>query len=128
MSLTQREFLFLDDLIHQEELEVKCHLDWAQRAQDQTVKQLFFSLARQHQQHYDRLVNFLGQAVQGQYGLQGQQAQAGTSFQAQGGFGQGSFGTYGGSTSAGYVAGSTSTTGSYAAGALQSRVSEGNPS
>lgn len=61
MSLTQREFLFLDDLLHQEELEVKCCLDFAQRAQDPQIKQTFLSLAQQHQQHFDRLLNFLGQ-------------------------------------------------------------------
>lgn len=61
VSLTQREFLFLDDLLHQEELEVKCCLDFAQRAQDPQIKQTFLSLAQQHQQHFDRLLNFLGQ-------------------------------------------------------------------
>lgn len=63
---TQREFLWLDDLLHHEELEVKHCLDAAQRCSDPQLKQLLTSLAQRHQQHFDQLLSHLNRQAQGQ--------------------------------------------------------------
>lgn len=75
---TQREFLWLDDLLQHEQLEVKHCLDAAQRCSDPQLQQLLTSLAQRHQQHFDQLLSHLNRQAQGQ-----QPSQTQSSFQAQ---------------------------------------------
>lgn len=61
MAFTQREFLFLDDLLHEEELQVKKFRAYAQQCQDPQLKQMLQSIAQSHERHFNTLLQQLGQ-------------------------------------------------------------------
>lgn len=61
-QLTQREFLFLEDLLHSEQLEVMKFRDFAQHVQDPQLKQMCEQMAGRHQQHFERLYQILSQS------------------------------------------------------------------
>lgn len=54
---TQREFLFLEDLLHMEELQAKKFQSYAQQAQDPEIAQLLSSAAHRHTQHFEALLD-----------------------------------------------------------------------
>lgn len=62
-QLTQREFLFLEDLLHAEQLEVTKFRDFAQHVQDPQLKQMCEQMASRHQQHFERLFQVLSQST-----------------------------------------------------------------
>lgn len=55
-QLTQRQFLFLDDLIHMEEMQVIFAADLAERCQDPEIAQLCAEVARKSEQHFNTLL------------------------------------------------------------------------
>ncbi|MBO8141179.1 MAG: hypothetical protein H0Z37_03225 [Firmicutes bacterium] len=59
MAFTQREFLFLDDLLHAEELQVKKLRAYAQQCQDPQLKQMLQSMAQRHEHHFNTLLQQL---------------------------------------------------------------------
>lgn len=61
-QLTQREFLFLEDLLHAEQLEVMQFQDFAQHVSDPQIKETLQRIAGQHQQHFNRLLQILNQS------------------------------------------------------------------
>lgn len=83
MQLTQKEITLLQDQKKSEELCIKKYTNYANQAQDQQLKQLFYTHAQQEQQHLDTINQILAGQVpntnQQQQGNQqqnsGQQAQ-----------------------------------------------------
>lgn len=78
MQLTQRQFLFLDDLLHAEEIQSVTFRHMADFCEDPQLKQLCNQIAQAHQQHFDRLLSLLNLAQGGpaaQPGLNAQQQQ-----------------------------------------------------
>lgn len=78
ISLTQKERMLLEDQKSHEQLCIKKYQDYANKTQDQQLKQLFNNYAAQEQTHLDSLNQILsGQVPQmnQQQGQQGQQAQ-----------------------------------------------------
>lgn len=77
-QFTQREFLYLDDLMHMEEIEAAKCRSMAQQLNDPQLKQLCQNAAQRHEQHFTTLLRHLNQA-QGQRGQAAyQQAYQGT--------------------------------------------------
>jgi spore coat protein CotF len=56
MQLTQKETMLLKDLKDQEKLCIDKYTDYAQKANDTQLKDLFTTLASTEQQHYDTLM------------------------------------------------------------------------
>lgn len=94
-QLTQREFLFLEDLLHAEQLEVIKYQDFAQHVSDPQIKESLHRIAGQHQQHFNRLLQILNQSQGAQnrsYGTStGVQQPAQQSHQSWGGAPSGGF-------------------------------------
>lgn len=86
--LTQKERMLLEDQVKHEEMCIKKYQQYAQRAQDPQLQQLFNSYMTKEQEHYDTLNQILRGQIpntqQGQ-GQQGQQGQQGRGQQGQGG-------------------------------------------
>lgn len=61
MAFTQREFLFLEDLLHEEELQVRKFRAYSQQCQDPQLKQMLQSIAQRHEQHFNTLFQQLQQ-------------------------------------------------------------------
>jgi spore coat protein CotF len=77
-NLTQKETMLLQDQQKHEQLCVQKYQDYAQRAQDPQLQQLFNSLAQQEQQHLDTVTQLLsGQVPSMQQGQQQQSQQQG---------------------------------------------------
>jgi spore coat protein CotF len=80
-NLTQKERGLLQDQKTHEEVCIKKYNDYANKAQDPQLKQLFSSIAKQEQQHLDTINQLLNGQMpsmsqnqqQGQQGAQGQQ-------------------------------------------------------
>jgi spore coat protein CotF len=80
-NLTQKEKGLLQDQKTHEEVCIKKYNDYANKAQDPQLKQLFSSIAKQEQQHLDTINQLLNGQMpsmsqnqqQGQQGAQGQQ-------------------------------------------------------
>lgn len=66
MQLTQREFLFLEDVLAAERLGAVQFHEWAQRCSDPGLKALCQRLAQQQLNHVDRLLHLLSQGHGGQ--------------------------------------------------------------
>lgn len=72
-QLTQREFLFLDDLLHMTELSVKEAADFSQHCTDPELQRLCTSVASRTERQFRTLFSHLNQAQgQGQSQSQGQ--------------------------------------------------------
>ncbi|WP_353894050.1 spore coat protein [Proteinivorax hydrogeniformans] len=108
ITLSQKEESLLNELSQHEELCIEKYTNYAQKAQDPQLAQLFQSLAQKEQQHYDSVQTLLqgqipqnaqgggqqGQSQQGSgqqgqsqgqgQGMQGQQNQSGQMSQQQG--------------------------------------------
>lgn len=54
--------MFLEDLLHAEQLEVMKFRDFAQHVQDPQLKQMCEQMASRHQQHFERLYQILSQS------------------------------------------------------------------
>lgn len=74
-QFTQREFLFLDDIMHATEVESKCSADMAGRCTEPAVRDLCLRLSQMHRRHFDRLLRHMN-AGQGQAATQPQWAAA----------------------------------------------------
>lgn len=92
LQLTQKEKQLLQDQTTHEKVCIQKYQQYAEKAGDPQLKQLFKSFAQQEQQHLDTINSLLnGQAPsmsqqgQGQQSQQGMQAQAGQGQQAQAG-------------------------------------------
>ena len=70
MQLTQREFLFLEDLLHAEQLEMVKFQDFAQHCQDPQLQEMCSRIANHHHQHFNKVLNILDQSQGGQTGYQ----------------------------------------------------------
>lgn len=91
LQLTQKEKQLLQDQTTHEKVCIRKYREYAEKAGDPQLKQLFRSFAQQEQQHLDTINSLLngqapsmsqqGQSQQGQ-GQQGMQAQAGQGQQA----------------------------------------------
>lgn len=66
LQLTQREFLFLDDLLSVEQLGISQFQDFSQHCTDPQLKDLCQQIATQNLQHFNRLVRILNQGQGGQ--------------------------------------------------------------
>lgn len=83
LNLTQKEKMLLQDQKHHEDVCIKKYRDYAGRAQDSQLKQLFNNYASQEQQHLNTINQILSGQVPstnqgGQQGQQNQQSQQGT--------------------------------------------------
>lgn len=90
LRLTQKEQQLLQDQRKHEQVCIEKYGQYAEKAGDPQLKQLFRSFAQQEQQHLDTVTAMLnGQAPsmsqQGQQGQPGQPSQAGRQGQAEGG-------------------------------------------
>lgn len=79
-QFTQREFLFLDDLMHMEEVEAIKFQAMADQLSDPQLKQLCQRMAQRHQQHLMTLLGHVNQA-QGRPAAASLQASAQTGYQ-----------------------------------------------
>jgi hypothetical protein len=62
MQLTQREFLFLEDILHAEQLEISKFQDFAAHCQDPQLSNLCLQIANRHKTHFNRLMGILNQS------------------------------------------------------------------
>lgn len=84
--LNQKERMLLEDQKGHEEICIKKYNDYADKAQDPKLKQIFSSLGQQEQQHLNTINQIMnGQvpnlSLQGQQNQQNQQAQTGMNIQ-----------------------------------------------
>lgn len=83
LNLTQKERMLLEDQKNHEQVCIKKYNDYASKAQDSQLKQLFNNYASMEQQHLNTINQILSGQVpamnqQGQQGQQNQQSQMGT--------------------------------------------------
>jgi len=83
MAFTQREFLFLEDLLHEEELQIRKFRTYSQQCQDPQLKQMLQSIAQRHEQHFNTLFHQLNQQSGIAYQHIGQQGHVGVAAGAQ---------------------------------------------
>lgn len=79
MNLSQKERLLLEDQKSHEEICIKKYTEYANKAQDPQLKQLFNTYAQEEQQHYDTINQLLSGQIpnmnqQGQQNQQNQQS------------------------------------------------------
>lgn len=78
-QFTQREFLYIDDLLHLEETQIAFCADLASHCQDPQLAQLCMEMAQKGERHFNALLNHLNQA-HGRSGYQSQYQTAPTTF------------------------------------------------
>lgn len=61
-QFTQREFLYLDDLLHLEELQAVVATHAAAYCSDPQISRLCVDIARRSEQHFNTLLNYLNQS------------------------------------------------------------------
>lgn len=86
LQLTQREFLFLEDVMAGEEMSVTFFQDLAQHCSDPQLKNLCQQLAEQSMQHYNKLTHIVNrsQGGSGTYSVGQNSSQTGWSGSHQG--------------------------------------------
>ena len=79
LKLSQKERLLLEDQKNHEEICIKKYNEYASRAQDPELKQLFSQYAQKEQQHLNTINQILAGQVPSMNQQQGQQSQQGMS-------------------------------------------------
>ncbi|HHW19263.1 MAG TPA: spore coat protein [Firmicutes bacterium] len=83
-QLTQKERMLLSDQLSHEEICIQKYSGYAEKAKDPAVRNMFNQFAREEQNHYNMLNQFLGSQMSGDQGSQAQRGQGGKAGTLQG--------------------------------------------